>query len=163
MAAKSKKQVVDAKFFLVLVDESEELHQALYYACIRAKSAGLRIALLYVIAPAEFAHWAGVGALMREEARDMAEEKMRVHADYVQDLTGQPPIMYIREGKVVEEVISLMNEEDSIISLVLGAETESDSAGPVISYLAGRGIGQCRATVVIVPGNLSDEQIDVLV
>ena len=43
---------------------------------------------------------------MREEARDMAEEKMRVHADYVQDLTGQPPIMYIREGKVVEEVIS---------------------------------------------------------
>ena len=30
MAAKSKKQVVDAKFFLVLVDESEEVHQALY-------------------------------------------------------------------------------------------------------------------------------------
>ena len=56
-----------------------------------------------------------------------------------------------------------MNEEDSIISLVLGAETESDSAGPVINYLAGRGIGQCRAPVVIVPGNLSDEQIDVLV
>ena len=50
MAAKSKKQVVYAKFFLVLVDESEELHQALYYACIRAKSAGLRVALLYVIA-----------------------------------------------------------------------------------------------------------------
>ena len=37
MAAKSKKQVLDAKFFLVLVDETEELHQALYYACIRAK------------------------------------------------------------------------------------------------------------------------------
>ena len=32
MAAKSKKQVVDAKFFLVLVDESEELHQALKIA-----------------------------------------------------------------------------------------------------------------------------------
>ena len=74
MAAKSKKQVVNAKFFLVLVDASEELHQALYYACIRAKSAGLRVALLYVIAPAEFAHWAGVGALMREEASDMAVE-----------------------------------------------------------------------------------------
>ena len=163
MAAKSKKQVVDAKFFLVLVDESEGLHQALYYACIRAKSAGLRVALLYVIAPAEFAHWAGVGALMREEARDMAEEKMRVHADYVQDLTGQPPIMYIREGKVVEEVISLMNEEDSIISLVLGAETESDSAGPVTTYRVGCEMGQGRALVVIVLGNLSDEQIEVLV
>ena len=34
MAAKSKNQIVDAKFFLVLVDESEELHQALYYASV---------------------------------------------------------------------------------------------------------------------------------
>ena len=146
------------------MDETEELHQALYYACMRAKSTGLRVALLYVIAPAEFAHWAGVGELMREEARDVAEDKMRVHADYVQELTGQSPIMHIREGKVVEEeVVSLMNEEDGIISLVLGADTDSDSAGPVISYLAGRGIGQCQAPVVIVPGDLSDEQIDVLV
>ena len=86
---------------------------------------------------------------MREEARDMAEEKMRVHADYVQDLTGQPPIMYIREGKVVEEVISLINEEDSIISLVLGRNWIK-RRWAVIGYLAGRGIGQCRAPVVIV-------------
>ena len=162
MAANPKQPDIQAKFFLVLVDESEELHQALYYACMRAKSTGLRVALLYVIAPAEFAHWAGVGELMREEARELAEDKMRVHADYVQELTGQPPLINIREGKVVEEVISLINEEDGIISLVLGADTESDSAGPVISHLSGRGIGQCRVPVVIVPGNLSDEQIDVL-
>ena len=162
MAAKPKKPEIQAKFFLVLVDESEELHQALYYACMRAKSTGLRVALLYVSAAVEFAHWAGVGELMREEAREMAEDKMRVHGDYVQELTGQPPLMHIREGKVVEEVISLINEEEGIISLVLGADTESDSAGPVISYLSGRGIGQCRVPVVIVPGNLSDEQIDVL-
>ena len=145
MAAKAKKQALDAKFFLVLVDESEELHQALYYACMRAKSTGLRVALLYVIAPAEFAHWAGVGELMREEARDMAEDKMRVHADYVQELTGQSPIMHIREGKVVEEVISLINKEDGIISLVLGADTESDSAGPVISYLAGAALASAES------------------
>ena len=162
MAAKPKQPDIQAKFFLVLVDESEELHQALYYACMRAKSTGLRVALLYVFAPAEFAHWAGVGELMREEARELAEDKMRVHADYVQELTGQPPLINIREGKVVEEVISLINEEEGIISLVLGADTESDSAGPVISHLSGRGIGQCRVPVVIVPGNLSDDQIDVL-
>ena len=114
MAAKPKQPDIQAKFFLVLVDESEELHQALYYACMRAKSTGLRVALLYVIAPAEFAHWAGVGELMREEARELAEDKMRVHADYVQELTGQPPLINIREGKVVEEVISLINEEEGL-------------------------------------------------
>ena len=89
-------------FMLVLVDDSEELHQALHYASKRAANSDLRVALLYVIAPAEFAHWAGVGELMRQEARDMAEEKMRVHAEYVQQLTDHAPIMHIREGGVAE-------------------------------------------------------------
>ncbi len=48
------------RFFLVVIDDSEELHQALHFACVRARSTEARIALVYVIAPAEFAHWAGV-------------------------------------------------------------------------------------------------------
>ena len=160
MAAKPKQPDIQAKFFLVLVDESEELHQALYYACMRAKSTGLRVALLYVVAPAEFAHWAGVGELMREEARDRAEDSVAMARILYGTETFETSCVIM--GNVVEEVISLINEEEGIISLVLGADTESDSAGPVISHLSGRGIGQCRVPVVIVPGNLSDDQIDVL-
>ena len=155
-----KMSETNPKFLLVLVDDSEELHQALHYASKRSASTHMRVALLYVVAPAEFAHWAGVGELMRQEARELAEDKMREHAEYVQSVTGNPPLMYIREGKVVDEVISLVKEEDDISVLVLGADTNSDSAGPVISYLAGRGISECRVPVVIVPGNLTDEQID---
>ena len=59
-----------------------------------------------MIAPAEFAHWAGVGELMRQETREYAEEKMHSHADYVQNLTTRSPLMHIREGKAVDEVIS---------------------------------------------------------
>jgi len=153
----------ETNFFLVLVDESDELHQALHFACKRAQSSGNRVALLYVIAPAEFAHWAGVGELMRAEARDMAEQKMRTHAEYVSDLTGQPPLIFIREGATTEEVISLIDEEQNVSQLVLGADTNSDSAGPVIAYLTGKGIARCRVPVVMVPGNLTDEQIDKLV
>ena len=150
-------------FMLVLVDDSEELHQALHYASKRAANSDLRVALLYVIAPAEFAHWAGVGELMRQEARDMAEEQMRVHAEYVQQLTDHAPIMHIREGGVAEQVLQLINEAEEISMLVLGADTKSDSAGPVISYLVGKGISECRVPVMIIPGNLSDEQIDALI
>jgi len=152
----------DPKFMLVLVDDSEELHQALHYASKRAANSDLRVALLYVVAPAEFAHWAGVGELMRQEAREMAEDKMREHAEYVLELTGSPPIMHIREGNVTDEVINLITQEEEISMLVLGADTQSDSAGPVISYLMGKGISHCRVPVMIVPGNLTDEQIDAL-
>ena len=150
-------------FMLVLVDDSEELHQALHYASKRAASSDLRVALLYVIAPTEFAHWAGVGELMRQEARDMAEEKMLAHAEYVQNITNESPIMHIKEGGVAEQVLQLINEADEISMLVLGADTKSDSAGPVISYLVGKGISDCRVPVMIIPGNLSDDQIDALI
>src|SRR5262245_56791697 len=62
------------RVFLVIVDESPELKVALRYACVRAKKTGGRVALLYVIEPADFQEWVGVGELMREEARQEAEQ-----------------------------------------------------------------------------------------
>ena len=150
------------RFFLVIIDDSEELHQALHFACVRARATEARIALVYVIAPAEFAHWAGVGELMREEAREEAEEKMRVHSEYVQQLTGQPAQLFIREGDVAEQVIQLIDEQTDIRLLVLGADTNSDSAGPIVNYMTGRGASRCRVPITIVPGNLTDAQIDQL-
>ena len=35
--------------FLVVVDDSEEMHQALQFACGRARSVGGRVALMYCI------------------------------------------------------------------------------------------------------------------
>ena len=150
------------RFFLVVVDDSEELHQALHFACVRANAVGIKIALRYVIAPAEFAHWAGVGELMREEARAEAEDKLRVHSEYVQQLTGRMPEIHIREGDTADQVIDMINEQESIALLVLGADTNSDSAGPIVNYLTGRGASRCRVPITIVPGNLTDAQIEKL-
>ena len=148
------------RFFLIVADESDELHQALYFACGRANSTGGRIAMVYVIPPAEFAHWAGVGELMRQEARDNAEQNIAREAKIVEELTGKAPLIFIREGKAVDEIIALMTEEPNIRLLVLGADTKSDTAGPLVSYLTGKGASICPVPITIVPGNLTDEQID---
>ena len=55
--------------FLVVVDETEEMRNALRYACRRAQHTSGRVALLYVVEPGEFQHWLGVGRVMEEEAR----------------------------------------------------------------------------------------------
>ena len=151
------------RFFLIVVDETEELHQALYFACGRAKNTGGRIAMVYVIPPAEFAHWAGVGELMREEAREKAEESIAREAKIVEELTGKAPLVFIREGKPADEIISLIKEEPNIRLLVLGADTKSDTAGPLVSYLTSKGASVCPVPITIVPGYLSDEQIDHLI
>ena len=148
--------------FLVVVDDSEEMHQALQFACGRAKAVGGKVALMYCIAPAEFEYWAGVGELMRQEAREAAEEKMTIHAEYAKGLTGEIPVLFVREGDTSDELLALIDEEPSISLLVLGADTQSETAGPLISFLMSRGASRCRVPITVVPGNLSDEQLDAL-
>ncbi|MBF0335239.1 MAG: universal stress protein, partial [Alphaproteobacteria bacterium] len=58
----------DPRVFLVVVDDTEEMRAALRFACRRARATDGRVALLRVVAPAEFQHFAAIGDLMREEA-----------------------------------------------------------------------------------------------
>jgi nucleotide-binding universal stress UspA family protein len=117
---------------------------------------------MYCIAPAEFEYWAGVGELMRAEAREEAEANMAIHASYAHQFTGEVPVLYVREGDAHEELISLINEETQISLLVLGADTQSETAGPLISFMMAKGAANCRVPITVVPGNLSDDQIDAL-
>jgi hypothetical protein len=71
-------------------------------------------------------------------------------------------VLYVREGDAREELLTLIDEEEKISLLVLGADTQSETAGPLISFLMAKGASKCRVPITIVPGNLSDEQIDAL-
>lgn len=145
--------------FLCVVDESEELHQALRFACRRAKQTGGRVALLYVIEPVEFQHWMAVGHLMAEERREQAEELLQVVSSVVQKLSGRTPVVYIREGKLNDQLMDLLQRERDLSVLVLGASTGSDGPGRIVTYVMKR-LGQLRIPVTIVPGTLGDEDID---
>lgn len=151
------------KTFLCVVDESEEFGAALRFACGRARSTDGRVALLYVMQPAEFQHWIAVGERMREEAREEAEELLQVVASLVQKRVGKTPTLYIREGTVREEVVKLVDEEKDISILVLGAATGTDGPGPLVTYLVEKMTDQLRVPVTIVPGGLSEEDIDAIV
>ncbi len=148
--------------FLCVVDESEEMGAALRFACRRAINSNGRVALLYVMQPAEFQHWMAIGERMREEAREEAEELLQVVASVVEKRTGYVPKTYIREGKVREVVVDLINEEKDISLLILGAATGTDGPGPLVTYLVEKMTGQLRIPVTIVPGNLTDEQVDAI-
>ncbi len=148
------------RVFLVVVDETEEMKVALRFACQRARRTGGRVALLYVIEPAEFQHWMAVEDLMREEARSEGEQLLQRLAAQVNELVGTIPVLYVREGKVRDELFKLLDEEPLISILVLGANTGSRGPGPLVSALTGNMIGKLRIPVTVVPGNLADDEID---
>lgn len=146
--------------FLCVIDESPELSRALRFSCQRAKRVGGRVALAHVIEPAEFQHWLGVGELMQEEAREEAEALLSEAADKVMLITKKMPMIFILEGNTAEELIKLVDEDHSISLLVLGAATGKDGPGPLVTYMVEKAASNMHVPITLVPGNLSDADID---
>ncbi len=151
----------DSRTFLIVVDDSPEMDVAVRFACRRAHRTGGRVALLRVVEAADFQHWATVGELMREEAREEAEQLLQKLAAEIQDQIGQMPVLYVREGNRTQALLDLIGEEPSISILVLAAAKGGDP-GPIINFLSKKNFGKLRVPVTIVPGNLTVEDIDAL-
>jgi hypothetical protein len=98
---------------------------------------------------------------MAEERREQAEEMLQVVSSVVQKLSGTTPVIFIREGELTEQLMYLIETEPDLSILVLGAATRSEQAGSVISYVIRR-LGRLPIPVTIVPGGLTDEQIDAI-
>lgn len=152
----------EARQFLVVVDDTPECRKALRFAWRRANRTGAGVTLLRVINPVDFQHWLAVEERMREEAREEAEELLKTLAAEVQQQSGILPELVVREGEIRDAAVGLIDEDQSIRILVLGAGSGSEGPGPLVSQLAGKMSGAMRIPVTVVPGNLTDEQIDLL-
>ena len=80
----------------------------------------------------------------------------------VVDDTPEMPVLYIRQGSRRDELLKLLAEEPSISILVLAASAGPGGPGPLISALTGKYNKQLRIPLTIVPGTLSEQEIDAL-
>lgn len=148
------------RVFLVVVDDSAERRVALRYAALRVRKSGGRMALLRVIEPAGQVEWAGVGVMLAEERREEAERLLSGLAAEVNELTGGLPILLIREGDPRDELLELLGEDPRISILVLASATGGSGPGPLIQALTGRYATKLQVPMTIVPGGMSDAELD---
>jgi nucleotide-binding universal stress UspA family protein len=155
-------QPVHERIFMVVVDQSEELRVAVRYASKRAAHTGGRVALLYLAEPAEIQHWQAVEELMRDELRQKAEATLQQWSKLVQEWSGKTPVLFVREGNARDEVLKVLEEEKSISILVLAAAAGKKGPGPLITALTGKNWMRLTIPLTIVPGSLSEAEIDAL-
>lgn len=148
--------------FLVVVDDTPEVKVALRYATRRARNVGSNVILLRVVAPAEFQQLAAVEEVMREEAREAAEKLLQKLAAEVQQNAGLTPELIIREGRARDELLKLIADNPNIRMLVLAAAPGTEGPGPLVTALAGQLSGNLAIPVTVVPGSLTEQQIDEL-
>ena len=148
--------------YLVVIDDTPECDRAVYWASQRAARTNSSLVMLRVIETQDRnQQWLGVADIMRAEAHEEANAVLDRHAARSASITGVMPQRVIREGEKTQEVLNLIEDDEDIAILVLAAATGKEGPGPLVSGLA-KSAGAYPIPVAIVPGHLSDEELDAM-
>ena len=147
---------------LVIVDDSAEWDRAVYYASRWAVRVGGGVVMLRVIETEDQnQQWLGVADIMRAEAEEAANAALDRAAGRANGIAAITPERVIREGVAIEQLLEVINEDSDIAMLVLAASPGAEGPGPLVTTIAGS-MGSFPIPVTIVPGELSDAEVDAL-
>src|SRR6201991_5105260 len=147
---------------LVIVDETAEWDRAVYYASRWAVRVGGGVLMLRVIETEDQnQQWLGVAEVMRAEAEEAANAALDRAAGRANGIAAITPERVIREGDPTEQILDVIDKDVDIALLVLAASEGAEGPGPIITMLA-KTAGNFPVPIAIVPGNLSDRDLDAL-
>ena len=147
------------RVYLVIMDETDEALVALRFASRRAAKTNGALHLLALVPRQPFVPFGGVQATIEDEARSRAEVLVTNAAGHLLSEGGQMPIISVKQGEGEKVVREYLAEHPEISALVLGAAVEG-GPGPLVNYFAGTHAGVLGCPVFVVPGSLSEEDID---
>lgn len=146
--------------FVVVMDNSPEAKVSLHFASARAAHVdGGTLVIFHAVRPGEYQHWRAVKEAMAEENKKEARDLMNSVATFVEEEYGLEPEIVIREGNPKEELQSYMEKTRDLFALFLGAHPGGEP-GPLVDYFSGPLCGCLKCPVVIVPGEMTEAQID---
>jgi nucleotide-binding universal stress UspA family protein len=148
--------------YMVVIDGTEECERAVHWAAKRAGRTKSQLIMLRVIEPGERnQQWLGVADIMKAEAQETANKELDKYAAIAKKIAKLTPDRVVREGETAEEVVKLIDEDADIGILVLAAGVGKEGPGPLVTSIA-RTSGSFPIPVAIVPGHLSDDELDAM-
>jgi nucleotide-binding universal stress UspA family protein len=151
--------------FLLVVDDSAEVESALFYSASRVQRSSGLIVMLYVIEPQPYTHWMGVRERQIEEETTKAKALFRLFRRKLnqagfEDVKTEE---LVRDGTKAEQILQVIDEDEDVAILVLGAALDAKGPGPLVASLAvGKQAGSFPIPITVVPGYLSLAEIQSL-
>ncbi|HEX7710201.1 MAG TPA: universal stress protein [Sphingomonadaceae bacterium] len=146
------------RVYLVIMDETQEARSALRFAARRAARTEGTVHILALVPKQDFVAFGGVQATIEEESRDRAEALATSAASELLSDGGRMPTITVRQGEGQAVIGEYLAEHPEVAALVLGAAREG-GPGPLVAHFS-QAAGTLPCPVFIVPGGLSDEDID---
>lgn len=148
--------------YIVCVDHTDISRMALRFACIKARKRHIMIDILHVIPPSDVQTMGAIAHKMEQEQRDAAEALLISLANEAYELMGRCPSLSIRSGKPSDEILAHTLEDPDANMLVLGVTPGSKSGNRVINYLTSQAGDTLLVPMMLVPGNLTDQQMELV-
>lgn len=148
--------------FLVCVDQHEESMAALKFACLKAITRGAIVDIMHILPPADFQTLGMIADRMNEERRASGEALLKRLSEEAMRIYGISPGLILREGSVGDEIIKTLSELTDISVLVVGTAQHMKGRGKLAAWLAQQLGQKLFIPLLMVPGNLTDEQIQAL-
>ena len=145
--------------YLVVIDDSPEARVALRFAARRAAKTDGKVEVLAVVQPQDFVQWGGVQAAIEEEQRLRIEASVTASVGEIVDAAGINPEIVVKAGEPVTVVRAYIGTRQDIAALVLGA-APSGKPGPLVADFTGNDAGKLPCPLMIIPGSLTDDQLE---
>lgn len=134
---------------------------ALVFAAMRAKAVGAGLVFLRCAKAPGLGGWVGLDRDISQDAIDSARLKAVEHANLVEKRVGVAAEIVVEDDEPVDAIRKLVARDSAIKSLVLAAGSGRGGPGPLVSRLAkGRPLSERPIAVTVIPGNLTDRQLD---
>lgn len=148
--------------FLVCVDQHEESVAALKFACMKAITSAATVDIIHVLPPADFQTLGAVADRISEERRSEGEGLLKKLSEEVEQLYGVSPGLILREGSTGDEILKTISELSNISVLIVGTAHHMRGRGKLGAWLAQQLGQKLFIPLLMVPGNLTEEQIQAL-
>jgi hypothetical protein len=144
--------------FLVCVDERKESQVALRFACLKARNRNGVVDILHVVEKAEMQSLFRASAKMRNERIEEARLMMDDLSQMAKNITGVEPGIILKEGGIGDTIVKTAEEDDDVNMLVLGVSPGS-TRGALVSWLSVQLGEKLLMPIMLVPGNMTDQQM----
>ena len=151
------------KKFLVVIDDSKELKNAIHFAAQRAKNTSGALSMLYVVNHAINAQWSKVEHLIEQEETSEAKKICRNWAQFIKNKFNIDTEIVIKLGNRKDEILKLLKEDKNIRFLVLATSGDGENPGPIINSLLSSKMKDLSIPIVLVPGSMDEKDINLIV
>ncbi len=152
------KQNVKKATYLVCVSDTDYSKIALDFANKLAGRKNGKIIALHITEPVNYQSFGAIANKMQEEQTKEAEKLL-------EELTKEIDVEFIcmhKEGFIGEEIIKIVEEHHDIDMLILGSAAESSARSKTLQPIVAQLGVKIMVPVLIIPGNLTQQQMDLL-